>query len=136
MTYTVKSTFVNGLEIDVGARHHTIRVDQSAERGGTNKGMNPVELLLAGISTCLTMSILISAEAAKIKIDDISVEVEGEREPSVRPGLTRVKMTVDVKTDAAEAVFRQFLDGVVSNAPVVDSVKNEVVFDKPVLHIR
>ena len=142
-TYTAKSKFIEGLEMDVSARHHMVKVDEPVEQGGTDKGMNPVELLLSSISACLTMTILINAEAANLKVDDISVEVEGELDTMgskgsarVRPGLKVVRTTVKVKTNALPETFQQFLNRIVLRCPVEDSVKNEVIFEEPILVIQ
>lgn len=136
MTYTAKAQFVNGLEINVGTRSHTIKVDQSAERGGTNKGMNPMELLLSSIATCLTMTVLLATEKADLKVEDISVKVEGDRDACVRPGLNVIRTTVNVKTNVPSKTMEQFIREIALNAPVVESVRNAVTFEEPTLVIQ
>ena len=55
-TYKVSAKRVNDVEVDVEARGHKIKIDEPIAQGGTDKGMNPVELLLASIAACQTIT--------------------------------------------------------------------------------
>ncbi len=64
--------------VKVTARNHTITIDEPIEKGGTDTGMNPVEMMLGSIAACLTLTISIYAEAMGVNVEDIQVDVEGD----------------------------------------------------------
>ena len=97
-TYKVTAKKVGDLEVDIDARGHKIKADEPVAQGGTDKGMNPVEMLLGSIAACQTITTSIYAESMGIKIDEMSVEVEGDMDSAgfmgyakFRPGYTNIR---------------------------------------------
>lgn len=124
--------------VKVTARNHTITIDEPIEKGGTDTGMNPVEMLLGSIAACLTLTISIYAEAMGVNVEDIRVDVEGDLNSAgmkgsarVRPGFNRIRPHITVKTDVAPEMFQQVIDLAVLRCPVEDSVSKGVEFDEP-----
>ena len=97
-TYKVSGKKVGDLGVEVTARGHKIKVDEPIEGGGEDTGMNPVEMLLGSIAACQTISTSIYAESMGIKIDEMSIEVEGDMDSAgfmgyakFRPGYTNIR---------------------------------------------
>ena len=95
--------------------------------------MNPVEMLLGSIAACQTISTSIYAESMGIKIDEMSIEVEGDMDSAgfmgyakFRPGYTNIRSHIKIKSDADPAMVQQLIDLVEIRCPVEDSVKNGV----------
>ena len=67
-----------------GAR---IDIDGAPSIGGENKGLRPMQLLLAGIGSCSTMDIVSILNKQKQDLQDIRILVDGEREKEKTPSL-------------------------------------------------
>lgn len=65
----------------------TIETDGSPKIGGGNKGMRPMQLLLAAAGSCSSVDIISILKKMKQELKDFQVEVNGEREPDVVPSL-------------------------------------------------
>ena len=132
-TYKVSGKKVGDLGVEVTARGHKIKVDEPIEGGGEDTGMNPVEMLLGSIAACQTISTSIYAESMGIKIDEMSIEVEGDMDSAgfmgyakFRPGYTNIRSHIKIKSDADPAMVQQLIDLVEIRCPVEESVKNGV----------
>ncbi len=132
-TYKVSGKKVGDLGVEVTERGHKIKVDEPIEGGGEDTGMNPVEMLLGSIAACQTISTSIYAESMGIKIDEMSIEVEGDMDSAgfmgyakFRPGYTNIRSHIKIKSDADPAMVQQLIDLVEIRCPVEDSVKNGV----------
>ncbi|GFI61173.1 hydroperoxide reductase [Clostridiales bacterium] len=142
-TYKVTAKKVGDLEVDIDARGHKIKIDEPVAQGGTDKGMNPVEMLLGSISACQTITTCIYAESMGIKIDEMSVDVEGDMDSAgfmgyakFRPGFTNIRTHIKIKSESDPAMVKQLIDLVEIRCPVEDSVKNGVDISKPELEVE
>ena len=59
---------------------NTISIDGAPFIGGNNKGMRPMQLLLAAIGGCSAMDIISILKKQKQEIEFFDIEVDGERE--------------------------------------------------------
>lgn len=66
---------------------NTVHIDASPDIGGTNKGMRPMQMLLAAMGGCSSIDIVKILKKQKQDLKDIKVTVTGEREPNVVPAL-------------------------------------------------
>ncbi len=57
-----------------------ILMDASPEIGGNNKGMRPMQMLLAALGGCSGIDIVLILKKQKQEIDSFEIEVEAERE--------------------------------------------------------
>jgi uncharacterized OsmC-like protein len=67
-----------------GAR---IDIDGAPEIGGENKGLRPMQLLLAGLGSCSTMDIISILNKQKQDLADIRILIDGKREKGKTPSL-------------------------------------------------
>jgi putative redox protein len=65
----------------------SIDIDGAPAIGGENKGMRPMQLLLAGIGACSSMDIVSILRKQKQELNDIRVFIDGEREKDKIPSL-------------------------------------------------
>lgn len=142
-TYVATATKGVSATVTVQSRNHTIIIDEPKEQGGTNMGMNPVELLLSSIASCLTLTISIYSEAMGIKMHSIEVTAEGVLDSAgmkgsrrTRPGFQKIKAIIRAKTDVEPEVFQQVIDLALIRCPVEDSVAHGVEFDEPEVHLE
>jgi uncharacterized OsmC-like protein len=97
---------------------------------GEDKGANPVEFVLAGLSGCMTTTLAYHAAGRGHKIEAISSEFEGDLDlrglldidPNVRSGYREIRVKFKVKGDIDEATIHEL----VRKSPVFDIVSNPV----------
>lgn len=66
---------------------NTVHIDASPDIGGTNKGMRPMQLLLAALGGCSSIDVINILKKQKQELKDIKVTITGEREKDVVPSL-------------------------------------------------
>ena len=136
-TATVRK--VEGLRLEAEARGFRVSIDEPLEVGGTNLAMNPVELMLCSLGACQALTVCMYGAFYGIAIDDIKVEIEGDRDdgtdPSARPGFQEIRCHYHIKSGAPEARIRQLLGVVEKRCPVGDSLEKGVKLGEPVLSL-
>ena len=65
----------------------TIDIDGAPAIGGENKGLRPMQLLLAGLGSCSTMDIISILNKQKQDLKDIRILIDGNREKDKIPSL-------------------------------------------------
>jgi uncharacterized OsmC-like protein len=68
---------VNHLTLEARKRDFTFAVDEPAERGGLDKGPNPLAYFLAGAGACLVNQFLTDAIYRGVKLDDVELTARG-----------------------------------------------------------
>lgn len=66
---------------------NTLHMDASPQIGGTGKGFRPMETLLAGLGGCSAIDVVVILQKSKQNLEDIRVEIDGERQQGVEPSL-------------------------------------------------
>lgn len=137
-TYRVLVNKVSGVKMEVEARGHKIIIDEPVTAGGTDEGMTPVEMMLGSLGTCQAITASIFAQMYGIKIDELRVEVEGDKDsdgitgsnPDVRPGFQNIRFHYYVKSSMPEERIRQLLTIAEKKCPVGDSINHGVPFEE------
>jgi putative redox protein len=76
--YHLRATNEDGRSVDI---------DAAPAIGGGNKGMRPMQLMLASAGSCSSIDIISILKKQKQNLRDIVVEVNGEREKDKTPSL-------------------------------------------------
>ena len=71
----------------VNENGNNLHIDASPDIGGTNKGMRPMQLLLAAMGGCSSIDIINILKKQKQVLKDIKITVTGEREKDAVPSL-------------------------------------------------
>lgn len=71
----------------VNEQGKSVHIDASPDIGGTNNGMRPMQLLLAGLGSCSAIDVINILKKQRQPLTDIKVTVTGEREKDVVPSL-------------------------------------------------
>lgn len=58
----------------------TVQMDGSGDIGGVNGGFRPTQMLLAAAAGCSTIDIIGILKKQKQNLEDVTIEVEGEKE--------------------------------------------------------
>ncbi len=73
-----------GYAVTIRARTHEIAADEPVERGGTDTGATPMELLLAALASCTIITLRMYAERkgwelGELRVDCLLLEEDGVR---------------------------------------------------------
>jgi putative redox protein len=71
----------------VNEQGNTVHMDASPDVGGTNKGMRPMQMLLAAMGGCSSIDVINILKKQRQDLKDIKVTVTGEREKDAVPSL-------------------------------------------------
>lgn len=58
---------------------HGIVIDGPTDIGGRNLGVRPMELILLGVGSCSAMDVIHILKKSRQPVDDVQIEVKGER---------------------------------------------------------
>ncbi len=78
------------------AREHSVVVDQKEERGGSNTGFKPTELLLLSLGSCMGTTIVAKAELEGLDVSELKLDVDIEK---VFEDEVKWKMNINVHID-------------------------------------
>lgn len=127
----VKST--EGLRVEGESRGLRVLFDEPIELGGTNEGMNPIEMLLNSLGACQVITAKVHAPKFNVKLDDMWVEVEGDLDidgfkgvPGVKSGLQEIRFIMHITSDSEEENVRNLIEEVERLCPVGASLKDSV----------
>ncbi len=67
-------------------------VDGAPSMGGEGRGMRPMELLLAAIASCSAMDVVAILKKQREPLEDLRIEIEGERAEGVPAPFTHMKL--------------------------------------------
>lgn len=136
LTTTLQGSLVRGTatEVAITARQFDFTIDEPAGLGGTDKGANPVEHLLAALASCTVISYQVWAEKLGLRLDGVDVDLTGDldiagffgTEEGVRPGFQTIDLGVRLSGPESEADYRRLEEAVATHCPVLDNLTNGV----------
>lgn len=124
-------TLKDGMFVEAESRGFKVHMDEPEQLGGTNKAMNPVEMLLAALGGCLSITISAFSKAAHVNIQDCRVDVTGDLDPEgflginkdVRKGLSQIRYNIEIVSDSPEEKINKLMQMVEDRCPVSDTLK-------------
>lgn len=131
-SFSAKTVWQGGAITETVARDRVIAADEPEALGGTDSAADPVELLLAALTSCVSIGLVTQAAKRGIDFDDFEIEVEGELdlrgylgvEESVRPGYTNIDYTVRLQSEAPPDVLEEILRAAEQTSPMYDNILN------------
>lgn len=128
-----KTILKENVLVEAEARGHKVIVDEPIPLGGTDQGMNPVELLLSALGACQSIVARTYAKKFGIDLQTFWVELEGEIDldgfsgkPGVRPGFQTINTVFHIETSAPKEKVDAFKEYVEAHCPVGDTIANTV----------
>ena len=114
-------------------REFVVDADHPAVLVGADNGPLPVELLLAGLASCLTGGIGNIAAARGVKLTSVESVVEGEMDiqgilglsEDVRNGYQNITIDFKIEGDAPEEKLRQIVEQSKARSAVFDIITNQ-----------
>jgi len=138
MTFRASTAWTGkGLHVVSKARGFEVSMDEPESLGGTNVGMNPVELLLSALGGCLAVLVPAFAAEQGLQIDDVTVGLEGDLDPDgymgkapVRPGFQDIRVTVNVASPEPREKIEELIELVFERCPVKDTLRGVPVSER------
>lgn len=126
------ATLLEGVTVECVSRDHKFILDEPAELGGADKGMNPCEALLAALGACKCIVAGAFAKAHNIDIQDLKIEVEGDldpdgflgKNPQAKIGFTEIRTKVNIKSNSSDEDIKKFMAFVDNTCPIADTLVN------------
>ena len=121
------------------AEGNTITLDGSPDIGGEGKGMRPTEALLVSLAACSSIDVVVILEKMRQQLDDINVEITGERaEDQVPKIFTKIHLhfilTGNIKPEKAAQAVQMSGEKYCTVSKMVDKVA-EVTFDFEIINV-
>lgn len=131
---TVKGFYGAGEEHPQRGAAMTFDEDEPPVLLGADKGPNPVEWVLVGLSGCLTTSLVAYAAAKGIELRSVESELEGDLDvrgflnidPSVRNGYESIRVHFRIDADASDDELAKLVEIAQARSPVFDIVTHQV----------
>ncbi|MBM6991206.1 MAG: OsmC family protein [Mobilibacterium timonense] len=129
-TFNAKvSRLSEGLQVEAQSRGFKVIMDEPVEGGGTDKGMNPVELLLSAYGGCLTILAAMMAPGYEVDLGDCYAELEGDLdldEGSEYNGFQEIRVTFHVKSSSPKENVKNLIQGVEAGCPIGNTLRGKV----------
>ncbi|WP_210364000.1 OsmC family protein [Bacillus sp. REN3] len=122
-----------GVKVDVSARNFHITIDEPPALGGTDAGMNPVEMVLGALGACQSIVARVYSRKFNVQLDDFRVELEGDldtdgfmHKSDVRRGYSDIRYTYYIKSPSPKENIMKLVDFIAETCPVDDTISNPV----------
>lgn len=140
LTLAVEGKILDGVYCTARMRDHDLEIDEPMMLGGTDRGPNPVELVLTALGTCQAITYRIWAAMLDIRLDEVRFETEGDIDlnglfglrDGVRPGFGAIRHTVTLVGPESEERYRELADTVDRHCPVLDIVANPTPVERTI----
>ena len=131
---SIQSFFGTGHEDSSRDEPFIIVSDEPPVLLGTDQGPNAVELVLAALASCLTVSIVYNAAARGITIQELILTLEGDLDlhgflglsETIRPGYEGIWVRYRIVSDASPEQLDELMNHAKATSPVLDIVRNPV----------
>lgn len=133
---TFKSSVVlkEGMRCQATARDFMVTMDEPPSLGGSDRAMNPVELLLSALGGCLVISAQAFAAECGVELKDVTVDLEGDlntdgfmgKDPDVPAGFLDIRANVSVDTDSPSENVSKLIETIDKRCPVSDSLRRSI----------
>lgn len=132
-TFKATTHLQQGMVVKAKSRSFEITIDEPKSLGGTDEGMNPVELMLCALGACQSIVARVYARKFGIALEGFWVELEGDldtdgfmNKSDVRRGYSDIRYNIHIKTDAPREKVEEFVEFIERTCPVGDTIANPV----------
>lgn len=114
------------------ARGHAIDTDEPTQLGGDDAAMDPMELLLAALGSCIAIGWVKQARHRDVALRSVRVSVEApydlrgyfDIDSDIRPGFGSLNYHVEVDCDADDSTLAEIMQAAENTSPLFDNLLN------------
>jgi uncharacterized OsmC-like protein len=129
-TFSAVTEWMDGSLARTTARSFTLETDEPTPLGGTDKAIDPMELLLAAVGSCLQIGWVTHANRRGVDFRSLRIETRGDYDlsgylaldPNLPPGFLQLSYTVEVDSDADPAILEEIRVAAENGSPVTQNV--------------
>ncbi len=131
-SFTTLTRWEDGARARTTARSFVVETDEPQPLGGTDTAVDPMELVLAAVGTCLTVGWVTQGVQRGVEYRSLEVRVTGSYDlrgylalsGDIRPGFHTIDYTVHADCDASPQTLEEIRAAVEATSPMFDNVKN------------
>jgi len=131
-SFSTVTTWEEGKRTRTTARSFVVRTDEPAALGGGDTALDPMELVLAAVGTCVTAGWVTEAVQRGLEYRSLEVAVTGtydlrgylRLDPDVRPGFQSIDYAVRVDSDVPVELLEEIKAAVEATSPMFDNVRH------------
>ncbi len=132
LTYRVSGVGSGSVATEITAGRHSFLIDEPDALAGDDLAASPVEYALGALISCQVVVYRLYAQALGIRLDDITVEAEGDLDArrlfgideNVRAGFEAVRLTVTLTGPETGDRYNELREAVDAHCPVLDLFAN------------
>lgn len=117
---------------------HEVLIDEPPALGGTDKGPNPVEYILAALGGCINVLVASFSEQFDVELEDVNVKLEGDIDtdgflginPNVRVGYEEIRYSIHIDSPSPQDKIDALIAHVEKFCPVKDTLEGTRVLNK------
>ncbi len=129
-TFETVTEWQDGAKAVTRARTFVIDTDEPTPLGGTDQAIDPMELLLGALGSCLTIGWVTQANLRGVDYRRLKITVKAPfdlrgylaLDEDVRPGFGDLEYDVEVDSDADEAVLEEIKAAAEATSPLFDNI--------------
>jgi len=123
----VKIKYLGGQKFSALCRQHEIIIDQPKEKGGTDQGMNPLEVLLVALGSCTGVYAKTYCQSSGVETKDLEISVSSSLTKEAPFRFKDISVKINLGQDIAErkGALRNFIN----NCPVGSTLRNSPNID-------
>ncbi len=130
---TVKS-FYGAMQEDNSRMPMVFEIDEPPVLLGENKGANPVEYLLVGLSGCMTTAMVAHAAARGIEIESVTTHFEGDLDvqgflglsETIPVGYEEIRVSFKIEADISDKEKQELVEMAKKYSPVFNTITRPV----------
>lgn len=96
--------------VATNAQGNTASFDANESIGGENKGMRPMEMLLASLASCSSIDVIAILNKQKINPEKFEVEITGERVDAIPAVFKKIHVKFISSTDVEESKLKRAIE--------------------------
>jgi len=119
----VQIKYQEGEKFIIESKSHQIIMDQPKEKGGTDEGMNSLEIFLSSLGSCIAVYTKRYCQGAKIDTAGLVVEVESELSQDKPVRFKDIKVKINLNQDLGDK--KEPILRFVRNCPIHNSIAGQ-----------
>ncbi|MCI4011348.1 OsmC family protein [Brevibacterium sp. ZH18] len=137
LVFSAKGSAQGSVSSVIKAGKHTFTVDEPSPLAGDDAAPNPVEYALGALISCQIVVYRLYAHNLGLTIENLEVSAEGDidvqglfgADDTVRPGLSAVRVNVDITGPDSDEAYQELQKTVDAHCPVFDIFTNPTPID-------